>query len=92
MLTSDFELLHCFVAFIFYFDFDWDCLAMEIELETRTGQSESVKVAIIWQSWGKTSTFSFGYLTSFSSEASIWTGLSDIMKFLHISALGPAPT
>lgn len=33
MLTSDFELLDCFVAFIIYFDFDWDCLAMEIELK-----------------------------------------------------------
>lgn len=65
MLTSDFELLDRFVAFIFYFDFDWDCLAMEIELETRTGQPESVKVANIWQSWGKRALFHLGILHLF---------------------------
>lgn len=53
MLTSDFELLHCFVAFIFDFDFDWDFLTVEIELQTRTGQVDSVKVANICESWGK---------------------------------------
>lgn len=64
-LTSDFELLDCFVAFIFYIDFDWDCLTMEIELETRTGQSESVTVANIWQRWGKQAHFHLGVLHLF---------------------------
>lgn len=58
MLTSDFELLHCFVAFIFDFDFDWDFLTVEIELQTRTGQDrtgqlDSVKVANTWGTRGK---------------------------------------
>ena len=30
--------------------------------------------------------------TSLAMEASRWMGLSDIMKFLRSSALGPAPT
>lgn len=32
-LTSDSELLDCFVALIFDFDFDWDRLAVEVELQ-----------------------------------------------------------
>lgn len=68
MLTSDFELLDCFVAFVVYFDFDWDCLAMEIELETRTGQSESVKVANIRQTWGKQARFHLGIIHLFPAK------------------------
>lgn len=91
MRTGDFELLDCFVALIFNFDFDWDCLPVEIELQSRTRQVESVKVAKIWDSRG-TRIRRFCHCTSLSSEASTWTGLSDIIKFLQISALGPAPT
>lgn len=87
--TTDFNFLDCFVALVFDFDIDWDRFTMKVEL--RQNRRE-ILIGSLHSSHFNRVKLKFCCRTSFSIEASRWTGLSDIMKLLQISALGPAPT
>lgn len=81
VFTRDFDFLHNFAGFVADFYVNSDGLPVVIDLNTRNACWATIFLRI--------SEYIRSFQTSFSREASTWTGLSLIMNCLVMSAFGP---